>query len=442
MDLNNREVALIIWIFILIVYVSLKDKERQTLKAFKGVLRAFFVSKIVVAIVWASLWIVLCVQALRYIGVWEIANLKTTLLWAATFAFVTLFDVVRISENDTYFRKTVRDTVSATVAITFIADAYSFPLIIELSLVPLLALMTGVQVFSERKLEHGQVHKLAGTVLALAGMVYIGHGLYMAFKDFRSFASWDTLQEFLTPITLSLLFLPYLYIVSVVVSYELTFAGLHWVLKDDKLRRYATFQAVLRFRFNLEGLRRWKRHVAIFRPATREDIRSSIAEIKANQKKDRNPHPVSPELGWCPISATKFLLAHDLATGDYHRSYDGQWCASSSMRKLNETVLFPDNIAYYIEGDEEAAKRLKVKLNVNDRANDVESNLEFRSICAALLDVVVDDIPLTIKEQILCSDDMDVDVLGRKIRIQKEDFIDPAKGYSRMLIIDHRPIPR
>lgn len=437
MVLNNREVASIIWVFIFIVYASLGDNRRQSLKAFKDIIRAFFVAKIIVVIVWALLWIILCVQALRYVGAWEIANLKTTLLWAVTFAFVTLFDVVRISEDDTYFWKTVRDTVSATVAITFIAEAYTFPFVVELSLVPLLALMTVVQVVSEREPEHALLHKVASTVLALAGIVYIGHGLYMATEDFRSFATWDTLQEFLTPITLSLLFLPYLYVVSVLVSYEMSFAGLHWALKDDKLRRYAAFQAVLRFRFNLEGLRRWKRHVAIFRPTSRGDILSSIAEIKANQKRARNPFPVSPELGWCPIAASKFLEAHDLATGDYHRFYDGQWYASSPMRKLNETSILPDNIAYYIEGDENAAKRLKVRLNVNDKANNVVSDMEFQATCASLVNAVFGEIPPELKRHISHDDVFDVDIGGRGVHIQKEYFLDPARGYSKTLTIDY-----
>lgn len=442
MELSSREWASLLWIAVFIGCAQFRDKNGQIAKGFRNVLRAFSAPKIVVILAWASLWIVLCVQMLRYVGAWEIANLKTTLLWAVTFAFVTLFDIGRISEDDTYFRKTVRDTLGATVAIAFIAEAYSFPFAVELILIPLLALMTGVQVVSEKKPEYVSAHKLASTTLALAGVAYVGYGLYVVVNDFHGFATWNTLREFLIPIVLSLLFLPYLYFVSVLVSYELTFVGLRWALKDDALRRYASFQAVVRFRFDLEGLRRWKRHVSVFRPESRKDIRESIAEVKANQKKEHNPLIVSPDLGWCPIAATKFLAEQGLATGSYHRMDDGQWWASSPMVELNKAAIFPDNIAYYVEGDEGAAKRLKVKLHVNDRPSGVASDLQFRAVCAALLGTAAKSILPAQQRRILQSDAVDVEAGGRRIRLQKEDFTNPARGYSRMLTVDHNPTYR
>lgn len=437
MELNNRELATLIWIVVFIGYVFLKDQDRRTAKALVHLLRAFFAPKIIAVMAWAVLWVVLCIQALHYAGAWEISNLKTTLLWAATFSFVTLLDVGRISEDDTYFRKTARDAVSATAVVTFIAEAYSFPLAAELILIPLLAMVAGVQVFSEKRTVHAPAYKLASTILAMAGATYVGYGLYSAASNFQTFATWGTFQEFLIPIVLSLLFLPYLYIVSVVVSYETNFAAFHWAVKDDALRRYAVVQAITKFRFNLEGLRRWKRHVCVFQPTSREDIRRSIAEIKANQIREHNPSPVSPELGWCPIAATKFLATHGLATGDYHRAEDRQWWASSPMRELSKTAILPDNIAYYIEGDEKAAKRLKVKLNVNDRPGGAVSDSEFQAVCATLLKAADVDISLMLQKQVLCRDAIDVEAGGRRVRIQKENFTNPARGYSRMLTVDH-----
>ncbi len=442
MELSNREWASLFWIAAFVVHAVFNDKNGQLAKRLKSFLRAFFVPKIVVVMAWASLWIVLCIQMLRYAGAWDVGNLKTTLLWAVTFAFVTLLDIGRISEDDTYFRKTVRDTVGATVAITFIAEAYSFPLAVELILIPYLALMTGIQVVSEKKPEQASVHKLANTLLAVIGLVYVAYGFYMIAIDFREFATWTTLREFLIPITLSLLFLPYLYVVSVLVAYERTFTGLRCAQRDYALRRYAAFQAALRFRFNLEGLRRWKRHIGVFQPDSREGILASISEVKANQKKESNPPPVSPDLGWCPIAATTFLAEQGLTTGDYHRMGDGQWGASSPMVELNNAAILPDNIAYYIEGDEVAAKRLKVKLHVNDRSAGAASDSRFRDVCATLLRTIAKELPPTQCEQILQCDTVNVEAAGRRIRLQKEDFSVAAKGYSRMLTVEYNPTCR
>lgn len=442
MELNNREIASLIWIAAFLGYVFLKDRDGHTADAFKGLLRAFFAPKIIVVLLWAFLWIILCVQALDYVGIWEMSNLKTTLLWVLTFACVTLFDVNRVSEDATYFRKTVKDTIGATVIVTFIAEAYSFPLIVELILIPVLAVMTGIQVLSEKKPEHYSVNKLVSTILASMGLVYIGYGIYMAATDFAAFASWNNLREFFIPIVLSLLFLPYLFFIAVLMSYELTFLGLHWALKDDSLRRYAKFQAMLRFRFDLDGLRRWKRHMGVFQPSSREEVRNSIAEIKASQKRDRDPSPVSPEQGWCPIVAKRFLENQALAMGDYHRLDDEKWWASSPMRPLDKAVIQSDNIAYYVEGDEYAAKQLKVALNVNNPQKSRDSELEFYVICIDLLEHALTEVSQTLREKVLRGDVIDINVNGRRVRTEKENFANSAKGYTRRLIIDHSPSPK
>ena len=436
MDLNNRELATLIWMAVFIGYVFFKDLDGRATNALIQLLHAFFSPKIIMVVAWATFWIALCVWALHYVGAWEFANLKTTLLWGVAFAFVTVLDVGRISEDHAYFRKTVRDTISAAVVLTFIAEAYSFSLASELILIPLLTMMSGVKVISENHTMHAQAGKLATTILIMAGAAYVGYGMYGVVSDFQTFATWNTVREFFIPIVLSLLFLPYLYVVSVVVSYEMNFVALQWAVKDNALRRYAKVQAITRFRLDLDGLRRWKRHVCLFHPTSREDIRRSIDEIKANQIRVNDPPPVSRELGWCPTGATQFLKAYELETGDYHRIEDGQWWASSPMRELSRAAIMPDNIAYYIEGDEKAVKCLKVKLNVNDRLNGAASDSEFQTICAALLTAADVDVSLVPLEQMLHQDDIDVDVGERRIRIRRQDFVSPAKGYFRTLTVD------
>lgn len=436
MELNNRELATLFWMAVLIGHIFFKDRDGRAANALIQLLRAFFSPKIIMVMAWASFWVVLCIWALHYAGAWEFANLKTTLIWVAAFAFVTMLDVGRISEDDTFFRKVVRDTISVAAVVTFIAEAYSFSIAAELILIPLLALASGVQVLSENHPTHAQAGKLATAILAMSGAAYVGYGLYGVMSDFQIFATWNTLREFFIPIVLSFLFLPYLYVVSVMVSYEMNFVALEWAVKDDALRRYAKVQAITKFRLDLDGLRRWKRHVCIFKPTSREDIRRSFDEIKANQMRENDPPPVSRELGWCPTASTRFLKEYGLETGDYHRIEDGQWWASSLMRELSGAAILPDNIAYYIEGDEKAVKCLKVKLNVNDRLNGAASDSEFQTIGAALLKAADVDVSLVPLEQMLHQDDIDVEVGERRIRIHRQDFVSPEKGYFRMLTVD------
>lgn len=54
-----------------------------------------------------------------------------------------------------------------------------------------------------------------------------------------------------------------------------------------------------------------------------------------------------------------------LDTGYYKRSYDDEWISSSEYLKIGKGFL-SNNITYSIEGNLNAAKVLKLKLNINE----------------------------------------------------------------------------
>lgn len=440
MDLSNRELAALIWIVIGFGYIFFKDKNGNLLPLLKQFIQLFFVPKIIIVMVGAALWITLCVQLLHHLNAWENSNLKTTILWSFAFAFVTLMDVNRISEDSTYFKKTIRDTVNATAIITFIAEAYSFSLLAELLLFPFLFIVTAMHIMSENKKEHASVHKLMSTALVTAGCIYIGYGMYMASTKFEEFSTWNNVREFSTPIILSLLFLPYLYLISVLISYELIWVSLRFVMKDKSLRRYAMLQAFIHLRLDLQGLRRWKRNIGAYQPENREAIVESISEIKRYQKREKNPPNVSPDLGWCPIAATEFLLNDNLKTSDYHRIHNDEWWATASPIETNKESLFSSNIAYYLSGDEQAVKRLKLVLNVKNNEYGKVAEEHFLRVCKNLLLASIGNIPSNLLRGITHNKDINVIINGSRIQLCKEAYANTSReGYSRSLIIDHNP---
>src|SRR5690606_31867165 len=122
--------------------------------------------------------------------------------------------------------------INVTAVITFIAETYSFPILAELILFPFLFIVSAMQIMSEKKKEHIAVYKLMTGILVIVGIIYVGYGVSKAATDFNQFVTWNNLREFSIPIFLSLLFLPYLYFLSVVISYELILNRLRWAQND------------------------------------------------------------------------------------------------------------------------------------------------------------------------------------------------------------------
>lgn len=433
MGLNNREISVLLWAITLISVFGLKSNIRESVLT---LVRAFFHRTIILSLSGASIWIGACIWTLAWCGLWQWDNLKTTLIWTVTFAFVAMFDVNRISEDDTYFRRTVRDTIKATAIVTFIAELYSFSFFVELLLVPFLSIVVATQVIASKaqSAQYEMAEKLCTLVLTVVGIIYVSYGIYRAAADFDSFATWSNFREFIIPTLLSLLFLPFIFAFSVYVTYESNFLKLSSL--DSSLHRYAKYQAIIGFRFNLSLLRRWAREIRLSQPSSHEDIKKSIAEIKKRMAHEQYPPTVPEDMGWSPYAAKDFLIPADLSTSDYHPSIDGRWFANSKMVELGSECIMPDNLTYYIEGDEHAAKRLKITLNVNNYTDPIASEKRFKDACAILLMAAVDDLPSTLCEQIKKGGTLDQVVSGRHICLRMDKF---NGGYSRTLTIDQAP---
>jgi hypothetical protein len=93
----------------------------------------------------------------------------------------------------------------------------------------------------------------------------------------------------------------------------------------------------------------------------------------------------------------------------------------------------PDNIAYYIEGNETAATLLKLKLNVNNPDTPTDSVEEFFSIAKLLLSKVLGE---QSAENFLGDVGMHFAEEGNHISLVRQDWNSGIKGgYNLMLSI-------
>lgn len=432
MELNSREIAILIWLAIFVGGVVATSADCRL--SFVNFLRALFHPKVLLTIAIAILWILASVWLLKTIGVWKPGNFKTTLIWTLTFAIVTLFDVHRVSEDSTFFYRTARDAISGTALVAFIADLNTFPLIVWLFLTPCLFFITACHVMAKSK--YSKVENKLLWLLSLIGASYIGNGAYQAISDFNNFASLSNFQEFFTPPLLSLLFLPYLYFLNVCFTYETKFVLLHLFISDQALRNYAMRKALLEFSFNLELLRRWSREIDRIRPSSRSAIEQSFHDVKVRMAREKKPPPVATSDGWSPYTAKKFLMGMGLAVGEYHPS-DDDWFASSPLIELDDSIL-ANKLAYYIEGDELSAKRLKLILNINNLDESTAAEDYFWRVASVLVRAATGDIHYDLLTRRNNTNIMDEIVNSRHISIRKQHFTGGITcGYSLKLAIGH-----
>lgn len=433
--LSNRESATLIWIALGLGYCVSQPSVRHALG---GVIRAFQQDSILAASILFFDYVGLTVWLLYEAGLWDLDQLKNTFLWALTAGGVSIYRAATNDDKEGLLGKWVADNLKIVVIIEFVVNFYSAPLLVELMLVPTLALLGALLAFAEGKKEYRPAARFLSSLLVFAGLILTACALYRIVSAFGEFATLHTLQDFYTPPLLSFLLLPFLFGLLVHVTYENAFLRLMNSIPDSQLRAYAKRQAALTFRSNFESLRRWSRNSSLSRPQNEDEVDKGIQEVVAARIRERNPPDVPPEDGWSPYKAVKFLTEHGLETNDYHRVFEDTWHAASSYLEIGDKPL-PNNIAYYVEGNVQTAKRLKLVLSVNNPSDTSEAEAAFANITRSLLEYALCETSGSIADTLLARGGCKMSVrYGRTVEVWRDDWEGGIRdGYTKSVLVTH-----
>ncbi|WP_226422234.1 hypothetical protein [Vibrio sp. E14] len=363
--LNNREIAIALWLLAISVYVYFSPKMVEVRSAFSKLLQTFFVSQIVSVLGLMIVYMAIVISVLSELALWNTEQIKNTVFWCFSVGFLSLFEIDKLKKDRIHFKRLVVDNLQLLAVFQFVVGVYTFPLLIEAILVPLLVFIGILLAVAKTDEKYYQVKKVLEYLLFMFGVVLVCYTLYMLVTDFGEFGNEKTAYDFIVPPLLTLCYLPFIYMFLVYTTYEQVFSRLTFSIKKPVYRRVAKIYAVVLFNFRLTLLERWAHEVARGNLESHSDLIDSIKHIFKVSIAEKNPKKVDKLKGWSPYEAKSFLATQELSTGYYNKISENEWWASSQMLELNDGIL-PDNIAYYVEGSEHIAKTLKLKVNIND----------------------------------------------------------------------------
>lgn len=438
-DLNNREIASLIYIAALLLILILWKKGRDGLCA---IIRAFFQPKLATIFLIMSLYVAVCAAILDAMKIWDWSNLKTTLLWWLTAGFAAVFKAQDATDKPGAFERLVKETLTWTAVITFIAEVHSLPLVAELILLPALAFFSMMLAISQARREHAILIGPLTWVLSVAGLFLVAFSVRGIIQDPTDFLEWDQAREFFVPIALSLMFIPFIFALATLMAYETTFTSLRFRVDDQRLLNYARWRAFGAFGFDTNGVKRLTRDIHVRSVVDRDSVDRAVAEIKRLKKLERNPPAIPAEDGWSPYEAAKFLADHGITTNDYHRSFDDEWFAEAPSVKISDRAM-ADRISYYMTGDERGVTRLRLALDASYQNDTIEADEAFYDRAHALLGRAVGDDQADALLVRVRSQDRQTFVANRKrITVEWSEWgIEKRGGYNRNLVIVHERRP-
>lgn len=372
LNFNNREVAFLLWLFIGLIF-TLQDQKLK--ESFIGVINAFLNGPILTIVIFGLAWISPLVWFMSTQGLWGLDNLKTTVLWFIAFAIYSMFKIKDQDFDHNYGKELIRDSIGLTAILMFVSSFYSLPLWAEFILLPLVTLLAIMQIIAKHKKEYRSAMKSIETALVVIGVVIIGSVLRGLYNHPEFLFKRSNLFELLLPITLTIWYLPYLFVLKLFLMYELLGKSIRRNIKHSKLQRYARYKIFWHLNWDVKALQRLNKKLFVVDITNGYHLMKQIHWTKLVGYRDKYHTEDNDKFGWAPSNAKQFLASHGLMIKEYVNSFDEVWYGSKY--KTLEGDLPRTTIEYSITGTEEYVQSLDIEMNIYSKENLNESRSIF-----------------------------------------------------------------
>ena len=276
---NNREIAIGLWLLAISIYVFLSPKMVEVKSSFRHLLSAFFVKQIMSVLGLMIVYIIFVIYFLSEMDLWNVEQIKNTVFWCVSVGFMSLFKIESIKKDKSFFKHSVIDNLKLLAILQFIVGVYTFPIWIEILLVPILALIGAMSAIVEGDKKYHQVKTILEYCLSIFGIILIIYTLYMLTTNFSEFGNKKTGYDFFIPSLLTLFYLPFLFFILVYSTYEQVFVRLRFSIKNRLYRNLAKIYAFVLFNVQIGLLERWSFHVARIKVESHTDLIESFWHI-------------------------------------------------------------------------------------------------------------------------------------------------------------------
>lgn len=271
---NNREIALLFWIALIVLAVLLSKQRKSLVPIFKILTGKMFL--IIFSLIGAYLYGIILL--LKNLGVWQSSNLKDVLFWLFSVGLILVFKI-NDAKSNAYFKGIFLSAIKWTIVLEFIVNLYSFSLFTEIIILPVLVFLAMTQAVAEMDEKNKMVSKFLQNLIAVAGLLIFSFSLYKTVINFDAVLTFQNLVAFLLPSTITILFIPFVYFLALYSTYESYFIHLDFmIVKKDKVKEIK--KLILRIaNINLDKLLRIKKNFEkrVFYDDT--DLKDYVQEI-------------------------------------------------------------------------------------------------------------------------------------------------------------------
>lgn len=220
---TTREIATVIWICIIF---SILLFQKQTRASIINVIKTALHKKVFFYFLTYLCYLSLITYLLFYLELWDISNLKDSVIWFIFSGLPIGVTVATTKLEVDFWKNVILDNLKLIAFVAFIISSFTFSLIIEFVLLPIITFIVLLNTFAKRAEIYKPAEKITNAVLVGFGIFLLSYSLYRALNEIYVIGNINTLKNFMIPVVFSVISIPYMYTFKLYVEYEQLFIKL------------------------------------------------------------------------------------------------------------------------------------------------------------------------------------------------------------------------
>jgi hypothetical protein len=245
---SNREISIVFWTLLVVVTMFFINISTSI-----NLIKSFFAKKLTYIYCTMALYLGAIIFFLYSLGLWEVSLFKDLLFWLLTSGFAMLLSFNKLKSNKD-FKKIILKLLTVNIILEFIVGNYNFSLIKEMLFIPFAAFVSMlVIVAQQKKNENEKVMKFLNQILSYIGFAIFCYVVYRLIKSPSELFTIKNLKSFLLTPLLTILFIPFVFLVVAYSKYEQIFMNINRYKFLSKKRKSEIKFAFFKFgNLNLE----------------------------------------------------------------------------------------------------------------------------------------------------------------------------------------------
>ncbi len=271
---NNREIALIFWLLLFIVWTLFIPKIRSSgFKLLIGLTNKW----ILIPILSMIFYVTFLFYVFYLLDLWDMSLMKESIIWTFGTAFIILMRSNNSLKDKNHFKKMLLINFKLVLIFEFIFNLYVFGLLTEIIMLPILTFLLLINSFKETSLTE---KKIINSILLIFLLVYLSILIYKMSNNFESYINNHRLKLFTLPIVMTILFIPFAYLFSLQMLYQSLFVRLKFIFKqNEELLKFAKNHILKTCHLNFARLKIISKETNFFDIKSKNDLRVEIKRV-------------------------------------------------------------------------------------------------------------------------------------------------------------------